>query len=65
MKATLFLTIKLDIQSNATYEGKPLKILDQRDKILRTKIVPLVKALLSSRVVEEASRYTNRVFQIV
>lgn len=47
--------IKLDIQSNAMHEEKPLKILHQRDKILGTKIVPLVKVLLSSRVVEEAS----------
>lgn len=37
--------IVLDIQTNAIYEDKPLKLLDWRDKVLRTKTMPLVKVL--------------------
>ena len=37
-----------------TYEERPVKILDQKDKVLRNKIVPLVKVLWRNHVVEEA-----------
>ena len=46
---------ELNVQPDATYEEKPLRILARRDKVLRRKIIPLVKVLWSRREQEEAS----------
>ena len=35
----------LKVKEDLTYEQKPMKILDQRDQMLRTKTIPLVKVL--------------------
>ena len=35
----------LDLDPKLTYEERPVKILDRKDKVLRNKIVPLVKVL--------------------
>ena len=46
---------ELNVQPDATYEEKPLRILARRDKVLRRKTIPLVKVLWSRRRQEEAS----------
>ena len=35
----------LDVDPKLTYKEKPVKILDQKDKVLRNKVIPLVKVL--------------------
>ena len=45
----------LDVDSELTYEEKPIRIHDQEDKVLRNKTVPLVKVLWHNHVVEEAT----------
>ena len=35
----------LSLQENVTYEERPMEILDTKEKMLRTKIIRLVKAL--------------------
>ena len=46
---------ELNVQPDATYEEKPLRILAKRDKVLRRKTITLVKVLWSRRGQEEAS----------
>ena len=46
---------ELNVQPDTTYEEKPIKILDTRDKVLRRKTIRLVKVLWSNRGQEEAS----------
>ena len=46
---------ELNVQPDTTYEEKPIKILDTRDKVLRRKTIRLVKVLWSNRGREEAS----------
>lgn len=53
--------MELDIQPNATYEEKSLKILDRRDRVLKTKIVPPVKVLWNNRGVEDACCKRKRI----
>ena len=38
-------TEKVELQENMTYEEKPVKILDRKVKMLRTKSIPMVKVL--------------------
>ena len=45
----------LDVDPKLTYEEKPVKILDRKDKVLCNKIVPLVKVFWYNHVVEEAT----------
>ena len=45
----------LDVDPKLTYEEKPLKILDRKDKVLCNKVVLLVKVLWCNQVVEEAT----------
>ena len=45
----------LDLDPKLTYEERPVKILDRKDKVLRNKIVPLVKVLWHNQFVEEAT----------
>ena len=44
----------LDVDPKLTYEERPVKILDRKDKVLCNKIVPLVKVLWCNHVVKEA-----------
>ena len=37
--------LPIHIEENLTYEEQPVEILDRRDQVLRTKIIPLVKVL--------------------
>ena len=46
---------ELNVQPDTTYEEKPIRILDTRDKVLRRKTIRLVKVLWSNRGREEAS----------
>jgi hypothetical protein len=45
----------LRIEEELTYEEKPLRILDHKEQVLRTKTTPIVKVLWHSHGVEEAS----------
>ena len=38
-----------------SYEEKPIQVLDRKDKVLRTKTVPLVKVLWRNNKSEEAT----------
>ena len=44
----------LDVDPKLTYEERPVKILDRKDKLLRNKVVPLVKVLWLNQAAEEA-----------
>ena len=46
----------LDVDPKLTYEEKPVKILDRKDKVLRNKTVPLVQVLWRNHVVEEFTK---------
>ena len=39
-----------------TYVYKPLKILDKKEKVLKTKTIPMLKVLWTNHAVEEATR---------
>ena len=45
----------IHIEENLTYEEQPVEILDRRDEVLRTKIIPLVKVLWRNQSYEEAT----------
>ena len=45
----------LDIEPEATYEEKPLRILDRKDKELRNRTIPMVKVLWGNHTEEEAT----------
>lgn len=45
----------IDIQENLQYEEHPVEIVDRREQILRTKVVPLVKVIWQNHDVEEAT----------
>ena len=49
----------LDVDPKLTYEERPVKILDRKDKVLRNKVVPLVKVLWLNQAVEEATLETE------
>ena len=49
----------LDVDPKLTYEKRPMKILDQKGKVLRNKVVPLVKVLWRNQAVEEATWETE------
>ena len=49
----------LDVDPKLTYEERPVKILDRKDKVLRNKVVPLVKVLWRNQAVEEATWETE------
>ena len=49
----------LDVDPKLTYEERPLRILDRKDKVLRNKIVPLVKVLWRNQTMEEATWETE------
>ncbi|KAL5563812.1 hypothetical protein UlMin_033559 [Ulmus minor] len=45
----------IQVNEYLTYEEKPVQILDQKDKTLRNKVIPLVKVLWRNHKVEEAT----------
>ena len=47
--------LPIHIEKNLTYEEQPVEILDRRDQVLRTKIIPLVKVLWRNQSYEEAT----------
>ena len=49
----------LDVDPKLTYEKKPIEILDQKDKVLRSKTVPFVKVLWRNHAVEKVTWETK------
>ena len=45
----------MDVDPKLPYEEKLVEILDQNNKVLRNKTMPLVKVLWHNHVVEEAT----------
>ena len=45
----------LELDEDLSYEEKPVQILDQKDKVLRTKTISLVKVLWRNSKSEEAT----------
>jgi hypothetical protein len=45
----------LEIQEGLTYVEKPVRIMDKKEQVLRTKMIPIVKVLWCNHGVEEAS----------
>ncbi|KAL5541347.1 hypothetical protein UlMin_045674 [Ulmus minor] len=45
----------IQVNEDLTYEEKPVQILDQKDKTLRNKVIPLVKVLWRNHKIEEAT----------
>ena len=49
----------LDVDPKLTYEERPVKILDRKDKVLYNKFVPLVKVLRRNQATKEATWETE------
>ena len=45
----------LEIQEGLTYVEEPVKIVDKKDQVLRTKMIPIIKVLWCNHGNEEAS----------
>ena len=45
----------LQLDQDLSYEEKPVQVLDRKDKVLRTKTVPLVKVLWRNSKFKEAT----------
>ena len=45
----------LEVDEDASYEERPVRVLDRRDQVLRGKTIPLVKVLGKHLGVEEAT----------
>ena len=45
----------LEVDEDASYEERPVRVLDRRDQVLRGKTIPLVKVLWKHHGVEEAT----------
>ena len=45
----------LQIQENLSYEEIPIKILDHKEQVLRTKTIPIVKVLWRNHSAEETT----------
>ena len=46
---------EVEVVEDATYEERPIQILDRKEQILWTKTIPLVKVLWQHHGVEEAT----------
>ena len=44
----------VDLREDLSYVEEPVQILDRKDQVLRTKVIPLVKVLWRSHSMEEA-----------
>ena len=49
----------VDLREDLSYTEEPVQILDRKDQVLRTKVIPLVKILWRSHSVEEATWETE------
>ena len=49
----------VDLREDLSYTEEPVQILDRKDQVLRTKVIPLVKVLWRSHSVEEATWETE------
>lgn len=45
----------LEVQENLTYEEKPLLVLDRKEQVLRTKVIPMVKIMWNNHDFKEAT----------
>ena len=45
----------LQIQEDLTYVEHPVEIIDRKERVLRTKTIPMIKVLSRSHTVEEAT----------
>ena len=45
----------LELQTDLSYEERPVQILDRKDNVFRNKTIPLVKVLWRNSKVEEAT----------
>ena len=45
----------IEVQTDLTYEERPIRILDQEEKVLRNKTIPMVKVLWQHHNIEEAT----------
>jgi hypothetical protein len=45
----------IQLDANLSYEEQPIEILDRKEQILRTKVIPLVKVLWRNHLIEEAT----------
>ena len=45
----------VEVVEDATYEEKPIQVLDRKEQVLRSKVIPLVKILWQYHGVEEAT----------
>ena len=45
----------IELHEDLSYEERPVEILDRKDKVLRNKVIPLVKALWRNQNFEEAT----------
>ena len=45
----------LQIQEDLTYVEHPVEVLDRKERVLRTKTIPMVKVLWRSHTIEEAT----------
>ncbi|KAL6225985.1 hypothetical protein ACLB2K_004833 [Fragaria x ananassa] len=45
----------ISLKKDLTYEEEPVQILDRKEQVLRNKTIPLVKVLLRSQQIEEAT----------
>ena len=48
-------SVPLQIKSDLSYEEEPVCILDQKEQVLRTKTIQLVKVLWKNATIEEAT----------
>jgi hypothetical protein len=45
----------IEVNEDLTYEAEPVQILDTKEQVLRTKVIPLVKVLWRNQKIEEAT----------
>ena len=46
---------RVELKEDLTYEERPVQIVDQKDQVLRNKVIPLVKVLWMNHGIEEAT----------
>ena len=49
----------VDLREDLSYSEEPIQILDRKDQVLRTKVIPLVKVLWRSHSIKEATWETE------
>ena len=51
----ILLTVPIELKENLSYAEEPIEILDRKDQILRSRVIPKVKVLWRNQKVEEAT----------